>query len=176
MHEVWYLYGQVTCMHTKSGTFYERETQHTKYGVQRGTLIGGKAQDNRAPREQISNWGLPRRSTAPGLGVCQWSPEGLYDKSVSLIYWWNIKISEEKNELIGLHWVDTQVWSCRRPWLYPASIFIEPLNDVLFCFCIVFWTVVAVQRPGRGLHRRRLFFSPTYPYRAWVSTIHDHSW
>ena len=24
-------------------------------------------------------------STAPGLGVCEWSPEGLKDKSVSLI-------------------------------------------------------------------------------------------
>ena len=28
---------------------------------------------------------LPRPSTAPGLGVCEWSPEGLHDKSVSLI-------------------------------------------------------------------------------------------
>ena len=28
---------------------------------------------------------LPRPSTAPGLGVCEWSLEGLYDKSVSLI-------------------------------------------------------------------------------------------
>ena len=27
----------------------------------------------------------PMPSTAPGLGVCEWSPEGLYDKSVSLI-------------------------------------------------------------------------------------------
>ena len=27
---------------------------------------------------------LPRPSTAPGLDVCEWSPEGLYDKSVSL--------------------------------------------------------------------------------------------
>ena len=27
----------------------------------------------------------PRPSTAPGLGVCEWSPEGLKDKSVSLI-------------------------------------------------------------------------------------------
>ena len=27
----------------------------------------------------------PRPSTAPGLGVCEWSAEGLYDKSVSLI-------------------------------------------------------------------------------------------
>ena len=26
-----------------------------------------------------------RPSTAPGLGVCKWSPEGLYNKSVSLI-------------------------------------------------------------------------------------------
>ena len=30
-------------------------------------------------------WDLPRPSTAPGLGVCEWSPEGLYDKSVSWI-------------------------------------------------------------------------------------------
>ena len=31
-------------------------------------------------------WGaVPRPSTAPGLGVCEWSPEGLHDKSVSLI-------------------------------------------------------------------------------------------
>ena len=28
-------------------------------------------------------WARP--STAPGLGVCEWSPEGLYDKSVFLI-------------------------------------------------------------------------------------------
>ena len=26
-----------------------------------------------------------RPSTAPGLGVCEWSTEGLHDKSVSLI-------------------------------------------------------------------------------------------
>ena len=26
-----------------------------------------------------------KASTAPGLGVCEWSPEVLYDKSVSLI-------------------------------------------------------------------------------------------
>ena len=26
----------------------------------------------------------PRLSTAPGLGVCEWSPEELYDKSVPL--------------------------------------------------------------------------------------------
>ena len=24
-------------------------------------------------------------ATAPGLGVCEWSPDGLYDKSVSYI-------------------------------------------------------------------------------------------
>ena len=29
--------------------------------------------------------GTIRPFTAPGLGVCEWSPEGLYDKSVSLI-------------------------------------------------------------------------------------------
>ena len=29
-----------------------------------------------------------------------------------------------------------------------------------FCFCVIFWTVVAVQRPSRWLHRSRLF-SPT---------------
>ena len=43
---------------------------------------------------QTHHWlnGLPycnhirsRPSTAPVLGVCEWSPEGLYDKSVSLI-------------------------------------------------------------------------------------------
>ena len=27
----------------------------------------------------------PKLSTAPGLGVCEWSHERLYDKSVSLI-------------------------------------------------------------------------------------------
>ena len=30
----------------------------------------------------------------------------------------------------------------------------------LFCFWVVFWTVVAVQRPSRRLHRRGLFFYP----------------
>ena len=33
----------------------------------------------------ITLWDEQRHSTAPGLGVCEWSPEGLYDKSVSLI-------------------------------------------------------------------------------------------
>ena len=28
-----------------------------------------------------------------------------------------------------------------------------------FCFWVVFWTVVAVQRPSRRLHRRRRFFT-----------------
>ena len=28
---------------------------------------------------------IPNPSTAPGLGVCEWSPEGLYYKTVSLI-------------------------------------------------------------------------------------------
>ena len=28
---------------------------------------------------------VARPSSAPGLGVCEWSPEGLYDKSVSWI-------------------------------------------------------------------------------------------
>ena len=28
---------------------------------------------------------VPRSSTAPGPGVCEWSPEGLHDKGVSLI-------------------------------------------------------------------------------------------
>ena len=37
-----------------------------------------------------------------------------------------------------------------------------------FGFWVVFWIVVAVQRPSRRLHRRRLFFLPTYRYRAWV--------
>ena len=36
---------------------------------------------------------------------------------------WNIKISEEKNELIGPHFVDTQAGSCRSPW--PTHIFLE---------------------------------------------------
>ena len=31
---------------------------------------------------------------------------------------------------------------------------------LLFCFGVVFWTVVAVQRPSRRLHRRRLFHYP----------------
>ena len=31
---------------------------------------------------------------------------------------------------------------------------------VLFCFWVIFWTVVAVQRPNRRLHLRRLFFYP----------------
>ena len=34
--------------------------------------------------------------------------------------WWNVKISEKK-ELLWLHFVDTQAWSCRRPWSIPFS-------------------------------------------------------
>ena len=29
--------------------------------------------------------GIVKAFSAPGLGVCEWSPAGLYDKSVSLI-------------------------------------------------------------------------------------------
>ena len=36
-------------------------------------------------RQFISHQAEPRLSTAPGLGVCEWSPEGLHDKSVSWI-------------------------------------------------------------------------------------------
>ena len=32
-----------------------------------------------------AHWVLPRLSTAPELGVCEWSPEGLHDKTVSWI-------------------------------------------------------------------------------------------
>ena len=33
---------------------------------------------------ETRRWVQPRLSTALGLGVCEWSPEGLYDKSISL--------------------------------------------------------------------------------------------
>ena len=58
------------------------------------------------------------------LGVCEWSPEGLHDKSVPLIPNTDeiLKLAKKKNELIGLHFVDTQAWSCRKPWLcWPCS-------------------------------------------------------
>ena len=44
----------------------------------------------------------PRPSTAPGLGVCEWSPEGLNDKSVSLIPNTDeiLKLVKKK----GIHW------------------------------------------------------------------------
>ena len=64
--------------------------------------------------------GTAKASTAPGLGVYKWSPEGLHDKSVSLIPNTDeILIIEEKNELIGVRFVDTQAWSCRMPWYCP---------------------------------------------------------
>ena len=49
-------------------------------------------------------------------GLCEQSrvlAEGFNNKSVSWIqkYKKNIKINEEKNELIGLQFVDTQAWS-----------------------------------------------------------------
>ena len=52
--------------------------------------------------------------------------------------WWNIKISEEKNELIGLHFVDTQAWSRRRPWQYTLSstyctVLTWPTNRKTWC-------------------------------------------
>ena len=42
--------------------------------------------------------------------------KGIFD----IEYQWNIKICDEKNELIGLHLVDTQAWGCRRPCLTPT--------------------------------------------------------
>ena len=36
--------------------------------------------------QTMHEWrGRPRPSTVPGLGVCEWCPDGLYDKSVSRI-------------------------------------------------------------------------------------------
>ena len=35
--------------------------------------------------KSFTNWDGPRPSTTPGLGVCEWNPEGLYDKTVSWI-------------------------------------------------------------------------------------------
>ena len=63
---------------------------------------------------------LASPSTAPGLGVCEWSPDGLKDESVSLIPNTDeiLKFVKKKNELIGLHLVDTQPRSWRRPWLW----------------------------------------------------------
>ena len=40
---------------------------------------------------------------------------------------------------------------------------------------LLLFFLVAVQRPSRRLHRRGLFFLPTYRCRAWVPTIPDHS-
>ena len=56
--------------------------------------------------------GEPKPSTAPCLDVCEWSPEELYDKNVSLIPNADEKLkSVKKKELIGLHFADTQAWS-----------------------------------------------------------------
>ena len=54
----------------------------------------------------------------PLIGVCEWSPECLHDKSVSLIPNTDeqLKLVKKKNELIGLYFVDTQALSCRTPW------------------------------------------------------------
>ena len=80
--------------------------------------------------------------------------------------------------LLSTRWVDTLIntlihsntpihsqllhehfYSCFCPFvsLRPHILNISSLF-VLFCFCVVFWTVVAVQRPSRWLHCRRLFF------------------
>ena len=63
-----------------------------------------------------------RPYTAPGLGVCEWSPEGLYNKSVSWIPDTDeiLQLVKKKNELIGLHLADTQAWSCRISCLSPS--------------------------------------------------------
>ena len=65
----------------------------------------------------------PRPSKPPGLGVCEWSHEGLYDKSVSLKPNTDeiLKLVKNKNELIGIHFVDAQACSCRRPWHSPRK-------------------------------------------------------
>ena len=60
-----------------------------------------------SPLLRLMVFNKPRPSTAPGLGVCEFSPEGLYDKSVSLIPNTDekLKLVKKKNELIGLHFV-----------------------------------------------------------------------
>ena len=58
---------------------------HTVESSRWGTapIHTGALNDER--RHEEPNGEQPRPSTARGLGVCEWSPEGLYDKSVSWI-------------------------------------------------------------------------------------------
>ena len=56
----------------------------------------------------------PRPSTAPALDVCEWSPERLHDKSVPNTD--EILKLVKKKRVNRTPLVDTQAWSCRKPW------------------------------------------------------------
>ena len=45
-------------------------------------------------------------------------------------------------------------------WAHVFRLLTVDSSLYCFSFCVVYWTVVAVQRPSRWLHRRRLFFHP----------------
>ena len=51
-------------------------------------------------------------------------------------------------------------------------LILEWKDLVLFCFWVVFWIVVAVQRPSRRLHHMRLFF----PHLTVQSMGPNHPW
>ena len=62
-----------------------------------------------------------------------------------------------------------QTWtsSLHRGVLSQAILTLMRIQHVcLYCFRVVFWTVVAVQRPSRRLHRRRLYFFTHLPVQS----------
>ena len=62
-------------------------------------------------------WSSTAKAFYSSLGVCEWSPEGLYDKSVSWIPNTDeiLKLVKKKMNY-WLQLADTQAWSCRSPW------------------------------------------------------------
>ena len=58
----------------------------------------------------------------------------LKDCMIKVYFWYRIminkilKLVKKKKELIGLHLVDTQAWSCRRPWYCPWGWRVRPVN------------------------------------------------
>ena len=81
--------------------------------------------------------------------MCTLSKKGFWNPSIKT-EWEKLTWKRSKGIILSIH----------RKCSFYSTFKVTVLFFVfVFCFCVVFWTVVAVQRPSRSLHRMRLFFT-----------------
>ena len=119
-------------------------TQQTAMRDTRATPVGGRSRSVQDPnklkeltRGQLRLAKSSARSNQGFLQLPAWVSANGVLKDFMIIFhqhfdtkcWWNIRISEENNVLIGLQLVDTQAWSCRRPWSNSQKRLESPSNE-----------------------------------------------